>query len=96
MNKRNDQYYKKFEDKLSIPLTAEPDRALDSDVALDIMFLGMRDGMFRSASLKGIKSVDDFYSARNIVNGDTKQYGKSIADTAEVFLDALVADKCPR
>jgi hypothetical protein len=51
--------------------------ALDPQIAADVMFIGMRDGWFRSDS-KGRQTlaryfsatVDDAYGAREIINGD--------------------------
>jgi hypothetical protein len=53
--------------------------ALDPQIAADVMFIGMRDGWFRSDSggrqtLERYfsDSVDDAYTAREIINGDKK------------------------
>lgn len=89
--------YLKFERLLKKPLTAQPDLALDWDVALDILFLGMRDGMFRRGrSLAMIQSTDDYKAARDIVNGDGhKTWGgrdrldDRMAGHARTFLAAL-------
>ena len=89
--------YLKFERLLKKPLTAQPDMALEWDVALDILFLGMRDGMFRKGrSLAMIESPDDYKSARDIVNGDGhKKWGgvdridDRMAGYARTFLKAL-------
>lgn len=89
--------YLKFERLLKKPLTAQPDLALDWDVALDILFLGMRDGMFRSGNSLGmIQSPDDYKAAREIVNGDGhKTWGghdridDRMAGHARTFLEAL-------
>ena len=89
--------YLKFERLLKKPLTAQPDLALDWDVALDILFLGMRDGMFRRGrSISMIQSTDDYKAARDIVNGDgNKTWGgldridDRMAGHARTFLAAL-------
>lgn len=89
--------YLKFERLLKKPLTAQPDLALEWDVALDILFLGMRDGMFRhERSLSMIESHEDYKAARDIVNGDGhKTWGgvdridDRIAAHAGTFLEAL-------
>lgn len=89
--------YLKFERLLKIPLTENPDKALEWDVALDIMFMGMRDGMFRKdESLDTIEGPDDYVNARGIVNGDghkkwggDKRIDERLADNAKVFLEAL-------
>lgn len=91
--------YKKFTGKLKKPLDANPDLALEWDIALDILFLGLRDGMFR----KGLAFEDfdlrdpqDVYRARDAVNGDkNRKYGgkitigQEITDDHFVFLKAL-------
>lgn len=89
--------YLKFERLLKKPLTANPDIALEWDVALDILFLGMRDGMFRKGrSLSMIKSTADYKAARDIVNGDGhRKWGgpdridDRMAGHAMKFLEAL-------
>lgn len=87
--------YLKFEKLLGIPLTQNPDLALEWDTALPILFIGMRDGMFRKASLLDVPDVmsnpaSEFEAEdREIVNGDVKKYGQTIADYAVEFYYAL-------
>ena len=81
--------YKKFANLLKKDLEKNPDLALDWDVALDIMFLGMRDGMFTGKKLSDYSFPKDFRVARAIVNGDTRKNGTAIASEARVFLKAL-------
>ena len=89
--------YLKFERLLNKPLTENPDLALEWDVALDILFIGMRDGLFRkNRSLKMIQSPEDYKAARGIVNGDGhKRWGgreridDRLAGYACTFLTAL-------
>lgn len=91
-----DNYFK-FARLLKQPLDQNPDLALGWDYALDILFLGMRDGMFRKdRSLDMIKSASDFKVARDIVNGDshktwggTERIDDKLARYANVFLKAL-------
>lgn len=88
-------------------LVRYPDRALDPQIASDIMFKGMAEGWFRSDS-KGRQtleryfnaSVDDSYTAREIINGDKKtvpgwsngvSIGNIIKDYHGKFLSALKA-----
>lgn len=91
--------YLKFERLLKKPFTENPDLVLEWENALDILFVGMRDGMFRDSSLNMIQSVSDYKAARDIVNGDghkkwggTKRIDERMADYAKVFLDALKGD----
>lgn len=82
--------YKKFEDRLDIPLTRNPDLALDWNYALPILFDGMLLGLFTGKSLDMLNpGAPDFVAARAIVNGDVRKNGPKIARTAEVFLSAL-------
>lgn len=75
--------YKKFGELLQIALAENPDLALEMGVSLDILYLGMRDGMFRSKNKQPIKlgdfdltSYKDVWLAREVVNGDkNKTYG---------------------
>jgi len=83
--------------------------ALDPQIASDVMFIGMRDGWFRSDS-KGRQTLaryfdadsDDPYGAREIINGDKSKVpswsngvsiGKLIEGYHDKFLDALEASK---
>lgn len=89
--------YKQFDRLLNKPLEKNPDLALEWDTSLDIVFLGMRDGLFRKGnSLAMIKSAKDFKKARTIVNGDsakrwggTQRVDDKLAGYANVFLKAL-------
>lgn len=75
--------YKKF------GIAKNPDKALEWDTALDIVFRGMKKGMFTGKKLSMIKGRKDFKAARAIVNGDVRKNGQRIADEANVFFDAL-------
>lgn len=88
--------YAKFEDITGAPLATNPDLALEWEHALPILFVGMRDGMFRSASLKDVPDAmhspafdaDD----RNIINGDVRKNGPRIARYAALYWKALETD----
>ena len=80
-----------------------PEMALDPQIAADVMFLGMRDGWFRSDS-KGRQTLgryfsidtDDPYTAREIINGDkskipTWSNGVSIGKLVEGYHDNFLA-----
>lgn len=81
--------YKKFAELLGVDLEKNPDLALEWGIALDILFLGMRDGLFTGKALNDYNFPSQFYNARAIVNGDTKKNGKAIANEANAFLKAL-------
>lgn len=85
--------YLKFERLLGIPLTENPDLALEWDVALDITFIGMRDGMFTAYSLDEVPDVMATpafdRTDRRIINGDARKNGDRVAWYAAVFWEAL-------
>lgn len=85
--------YLKFEKLLGIPLTEFPDLALEWEHALPMLFTGMIDGVYTTRKLSMIQSPADYYDARAIINADKKKNGRAIADTASVFLDALLSNK---
>lgn len=66
--KRN---YEKLGDMIGVNLTADPTRAMDIDVALKIMFAGMREGAFTGKKLADYFSPtrEDWRNARRIING---------------------------
>ena len=82
--------YKAFGDLLNLDLVNNPDLALEWPVTLKILFIGMRDGLFRQGhSLAQIKSPDDWFDARDIINSDKRKNGMKIATTAAAFYAAL-------
>ena len=66
--------YKKFSDLLGLDLVDNPDLALEPDVAIDILVIGMRDGLFTGKKLSDFSHNDgfDFVHARKIINGMDK------------------------
>lgn len=91
--------YRKFAKLLKQPLDRNPDLALKWPIALDIMYLGLRDGMFRKNLGFGSFNFRDpieVYNAREAVSGDKgrsygggKTIGKEIADLHFIYLAAL-------
>ncbi|ODN27385.1 calcium-binding protein [Burkholderia contaminans] len=81
--------YETFADILKLPLVSEPDLACEWDVALKIMVIGMRDGVFTGFSLSDFisKSKVDYLSARRIINGVDK--AKIFAEYAKQFEELL-------
>jgi len=75
--------------KLGIALAADPDRALELNLAAAIMFLGMSEGWFTGKKLADYISGSkaDFTNARRIINGTDK--ATTIKGYALAFLDAL-------
>ena len=90
--------YMEFARILGVPLDQNPDLALEWDHALDILFLGMRDGVFTGKKLADFKLPGEFKQARVIVNADShKKWGGSeriddrLARYARTFSEALSA-----
>jgi hypothetical protein len=87
--------YKRAEEELNVPLVANPDLALNPDIASDIMILGMSQGWFTGKKNsdylptkdKGTKS--QFMDARKIINGTDDH--EEIAEIALKFQSALEA-----
>jgi hypothetical protein len=84
------------------------DRALDPQIASDVMFYGMDEGWFRppnKLSLYFSDVADDAYGAREIINGDKHivpswsngvSIGKLIAGYHQHFLHALTISSKPQ
>ena len=92
--------YRKFASILGVPLDQNPDLALEWDHALDILFLGMRDGVFTGKKLADYTFPAQFKQARVIVNSDShKKWGGSeriddrLARYARTFAEALSASQ---
>ena len=67
--------YKKFAKLLNVDLVGNPDLALISDIAVKILVIGMRDGLFTGMSLDAVTDNDgnvDYLKARRIINGMDK------------------------
>jgi len=68
--------YKKFGELLGIDLVNNPDRALEPEYAVQILVIGMRDGLFTGMSLSHCTDEYgrmDFVKARQIINGNDKE-----------------------
>lgn len=83
--------YERQDEKLGLggALVTNADLALDPDIAVQVLFGGMRDGDFTGACLRSFFTVDltDWYNARTIVNGHDR--ASDIASYAELFLNAM-------
>lgn len=85
--------YLKFGKLLGIPLDEQPDLALEWPHALDILFIGMRDGLFTKYSLTEVPDImkspafDD--TDRLIINGDARKNGSTISAQAASYWHAL-------
>ncbi|KQV27834.1 hypothetical protein ASC97_05565 [Rhizobium sp. Root1203] len=81
--------YQKLSKATGVDLVADPDRAMDLPVAIDIMFLGMIQGLFTGAKLgdffNGTKN--DWVNGRRIING--VESAEKVAGIAKTFYAAL-------
>lgn len=86
--------YLKAELALGIPLVANPDKAMEPDIASDIMVFGMEQGWFTGKAMhhylpsRGAATRNQFKNARKIINGTDKDI--IIADYALRFQEALI------
>jgi len=80
--------YKKFSKIVGKDLVKNPDLALSHNVALKILVIGMRDGLFTGRKLSRYFNQDrcDFVNARRIINGtDKAQHIAELAKKMKVF-----------
>jgi hypothetical protein len=93
--------YEKLGRALNIPLAENPDLALVPVIAVDILFVGMLDGMF-AKDKKGKphslaryfgEGVDDPIGARRIINGTDK--AEAFARWHRLILEVLEAARMP-
>ena len=82
--------YKKLGDLIGVDLLNKPTLALQPDVASEIMFRGMKDGLFTGVGLPRYfkEDQDDPVNARRIINGT--DHAADIAKIHAAFLVALV------
>lgn len=85
--------YAKAEAALGVPLVADPDLALNPDIASKIMRRGMQEGWFTGKSLSTylprVADIHNFTNARRIINGQDRAV--EIAGYALEFQAALQA-----
>lgn len=85
--------YIRAQNELGVPLVDFPDKAMEPDIASDIMVFGMQRGWFTGKALKDylpnntLATEEQFKSARRIINGTDK--AALIADYAMSFQKAL-------
>ena len=82
--------YTKFGKLLSIDLVNHPEFALDPKIAMQIMYRGMKEGLFTGKSFSNFfnETTDDWIHARQIVNGMDR--AGVIAGYGLKFFDAIV------
>lgn len=85
--------YAKMSKEISIDLVSDPDKALDTEISVRIMIVGMMRGMFTGKGLPDYINdrESDFRNARRVVNGLDK--ASLIAGYSDGFLDAIQAAK---
>jgi len=87
--------YKRAGDECGVDLVANPDKAMDPEIAAKVMRKGMEAGWFTGKKLsdylpvKGRGAPVQYQRARYIINGSDK--AARIAEHAKKFEDALIA-----
>lgn len=82
--------YRRFQQLLGVDLVSDPDLALDIEIAIAILFIGMLTGVFTGKSVIRYINSDgkrDYYNARRVVNGMDK--AKMISAYARKFQKCL-------
>jgi hypothetical protein len=94
--------YRKLGDALGVDLVGHPERALDFDIAMRIIFYGMINGSFTGRRLPQYfnSTTEDWRNARRIVNGldraddiasMARRYYAAVSYTVEVAAEELLA-----
>ncbi|EXL04016.1 glycoside hydrolase family 19 protein [Aquamicrobium defluvii] len=88
----HEENYRKAGQKLGVDLVGNPSKALDPDIAVEILVLGMRDGWFTGKRLSDYITLSrsDYTGARRIVNGTDR--ADMIAGYAKTFNALLMAE----
>lgn len=92
-HKRN---YERMSQLIGKDLVSDPDRALDSAVAVSVLFTGMVAGAFSGVALRDVftPSQTDWIAARRIINGQDR--AEDIATDAQAYHAALLAGRAGR
>jgi putative chitinase len=82
--------YMLFSKRLSIPLLANPDLMLNPKISVQVLFDGMKNGLFTGVGLNRYfnETKTDWVNARRIINGTDK--ADLIADYAKIFYRNVV------
>ncbi len=83
--------YAAFQKLLNIPLVANPDLALQTNISADIAVIGMKDGVFTGKKLNDYfnSQTCDWVNARKIINGTDR--AQLVATYAQHFYAALLS-----
>jgi hypothetical protein len=81
--------YQKMQELLSVPLVAEPDLAMEPEIACQVIYEGMARGLFTGVGLSTYFTAEltDWINARKIVNALDR--AEEIAGYAQAFHAAL-------
>lgn len=84
--------YKRLGKRLDLNLTTDPDVVMEPEIAVKILVIGMKEGLFTGKKLGDYFSLkhSDYLGARRIINGTDKAH--SIATIAEDYNKLLLAD----
>lgn len=84
--------YRKAGDKLGIDLVGNPSRALEPEIAAQILVVGSRDGWFTGAKLSDYITLQssNYRGARRVINGTDK--ASVIAELARDYESELIAE----
>ena len=87
--------YQKLAEATGIDLLGEPGRAMELDVAVTILIIGMRDGLFSGVRLSDVFNgrQADWLGARRIVN--CRDRAALLAGCGQVFLAAATTGEGP-
>lgn len=82
--------YKKAGKRLGVDLISNPDKAMDPEIAAEVLVVGMQEGWFTGKKLSDYITLkkSDFLNARRIVNGTDK--AKEIEALAKKWDKALL------
>jgi predicted chitinase len=85
--------YEAMSEATGVDLVAEPDRAMDMDVAIRILFAGMQAGSFTGHRLADFFSPEkeDWVNARRIING--LERAERLGELGRIFHAALTAQE---
>lgn len=83
--------YLKFERLLHIPLTTQPELMLTDEVDIQVLFMGMIEGLYTGKKLADYfnDKITDWHNARKIINPNDKKTYSTIAAFSMNFLGAL-------
>ena len=87
-----EENYIRLGKRLNLDLTSDPDVVMKPEIAVKILVIGMKEGLFTGKKLSDYFSLErsDFAGARRMINGNDK--AQAIAGIAEDYNKLLTAD----